>query len=92
MSRCVTDDGHVKLSSLNSADQQELYDRVVGSGPAQQALLSVGPDLENPSIQNIRTKLKKKNPAPPLRSQMGSFLVHQASKPMILIWSKDGSF
>jgi len=41
-----------------------LYDRVVGSGPAQQALLSVGPDLENPSIKKIRTKLKKKIPPP----------------------------
>ena len=37
----------------------ELRDRVVGSGPAQQAMLSEGSDSANPPNQNIRTKLKK---------------------------------
>ena len=34
----------------------QLRDRVVGSGPAQQAMLSEGSDLANPPNQNIRTK------------------------------------
>ena len=36
---------------LNSVIELELRDRVVGSGSAQQAMLSAGPDPENPPIQ-----------------------------------------
>jgi len=61
----------VQISSLNSAGQQELHDRVVRSGSAQQALsmgtfnkqqalLGGGLNFENPPQKNIRIKFKKK--------------------------------
>ena len=43
-------------SRLNSAIALELRDRVVGSGPAQQAMLSEGSGPANSPNQNIRTK------------------------------------
>ena len=53
--------GDVKLSLPNSADCSEFPDRVVGPGSAQQAPLSEGSALVNPSIQKVRTKFIKKN-------------------------------
>ena len=46
---------------LNSAIELELRDRVVGSGSAQQAMLSAGPDPENPPIQAFGQNLYKKD-------------------------------
>ena len=40
----VQSTGHVKRSDKNSAMALELRDRVVGSGPAQQAMLSEDSD------------------------------------------------
>ena len=41
----------------NSAIALELHDRVVGSGPAQQAMLSEGPDPANPPYQPFEQNL-----------------------------------
>ena len=51
---------YVKLSTLNSAIDSELRDRKVEDRATQQALLSGGSVLANPSNQRIRTKFIKK--------------------------------
>ena len=45
--------GHVKRSDKNFAIALELRDRVVGSVPAQQAMLSEGSDPANPPKQTF---------------------------------------
>ena len=46
---------------INSAIALELRDRVVGSGPAQQAMFSEGSDPANPPKQTFELNLYKKN-------------------------------
>ena len=53
----VQSTGHVKSSEKKSAIALELRDRVVGSGPAQQALLSEGSDPANPPKQTFELNL-----------------------------------
>ena len=45
--------GHVKRSDNILPDALEMRDRVVGSGPAQQAMLSEGSDPANPPKQTF---------------------------------------
>ena len=52
---------HVKLSIQKFADNLELAAGEWGSGHALQALLPEGPDYPDSSIQNVNTKVKKKN-------------------------------
>ena len=49
----VPSTGHVKRSDKNYAIALELRDRVVGSGPAQQAMLSEGSGPGNPPKQTF---------------------------------------
>ena len=49
--------GHVKRSEKNSAIALALRDRVVGSGSAQQAMLSEGSDPANPPKQTFEQNL-----------------------------------
>ena len=51
----VQSTGHVKRS--NKILPLELRDRVVGSGPAQQAMLSEGSDPANPPKQTFELNL-----------------------------------
>ena len=51
--------GHVKKSEKNYAISLELHHRVVGSGPAQQAMLSEGSDPATSALSTIRTNFFK---------------------------------
>ena len=51
---------YVQHWTLNSAIEEELRDRRVEGRPTQQALLSGGSVLVNPSIQKVRTKCIRK--------------------------------
>ena len=53
----VQSTGHVKRSDKNYVIALELHDRVVGSGQAQQAMLSEGSDPANPSKQTFELNL-----------------------------------
>ena len=54
--------GHVKLSFLNSDDYQEYLDRKVGARACATSSAYCSSVLVNPSIQKVRTKIKKKYP------------------------------
>ena len=49
----VQSTGYVRLSGKNYVIALQLRDRVMGSGPTQQAMLSEGSDPANPPNQNI---------------------------------------